>query len=380
MRISQINNISKVNNKNFTYNRKITYSTTEHKQINELSNYKVSFKSTIFEQVKNEAEEIHRIAKFHLKEAEDIKNDAKYQADMAKFAIQALLKTVEEASKNGYQTEYQNGKMHRLYEMHNVNGEQRPRAMYQFGENGTLECILDITDINKPVLTQNFHGSQYIYELENCLIKQITLGSRKTDNTESFSAKYQFENGELTKCIDKGIIRYSTILEDGEEKEIKYTTSDAEYTYKNGELETLDQGKYESEYGLRSYDKSYRFNKDTLIYSEGFNEHDGGEWGKLGTTIVLKDKGNGRIQPLEYDEGWNYERGILLRGKSLSFDENGKLVRFNTGYTRELKEYAKSKDWIKGPKEYKKQIRTIQGHNIVRLNGIPEFLQEKFDF
>lgn len=380
MRISQINSISKINNSNIISNKQTNIKRTEYKQINSLSNYKVSFKSTIFEQVKTEAVEIHKIAMFHKKEADDIKNDAKYQADMAKFAIQALLKTVEEASKNGYQTEYQNGKMHRLYEMHNINGKQVPRAMYQFGKNGTLECILDITDIYKPVLTQNFHGSKYIYELENGIIKQITLGSRKTDNTESFSTQYIFENGELTNCIDNGIIRHSKILDKGQETEIEYTTSNAEYTYKDGELETLYQGKYKSDYGLRAYDKLYRFNKNTIIYSEGFNEHDGGEWGKLGTTIVLEDKGNKRIQPLEYDQGWNYERGILLRGKSLSFDKNGKLIRFNTGYSRELKEYAKSKDWTIGPKECKKPIHRIQGHNLVRLNGIPEYLQEKLDF
>ena len=380
MQISRINNISQIHRKNNVQKQNIPTTKPEYKQINKLPNYKVSFAGTIFEQVKAEAQEVHRIAMFHKSEANDIKVDATHQADMAKFAIQALLKTVEEASKNDYRPEYQNGRMHRLYEMHNVSGKQLPRAMYQFGETGTLDAVLDITDINKPVLTQNFHGSQYIYELENGSIRQITLGSRKTDNTVTFSTQYKFENGELTQCIDDGIISNSTILDNGEEKEIKYTTANAIYTYKNGELESLEQGKYVSDLGLRAYDKLYRFNKNTIIYSEGFNEHDGGEWGKLGTTIILEDKGNKRIQPVEYDQGWNYEHGVILRGKSLSFNENGKLVRFNTGYSRQFNEYAKSKDWVKGPTEYKQKIPTVQGHNIVRLNGIPEAIQETFDF
>ena len=376
MRISAINNISfykqhKTNNQN--NNAPIV-----SKEIKILPHYTVHFKGTLQEDIKNDSEIIYKTISFLKKEAEDIKKDAKYQGDMAKFTIQAMLSSIENASKTGYQTEYENGRMTRLYEMHEVNGKRVPRAMYQFGENGTLECILDITDTKKPTLTQLFHGSQYIYTLENGIIKEITLGARNTDNTTSFRTKYLFENGELTDCTDNGITHYYTILENGEEKRIAHTSSEKQYKYENGETKSIDFGKYETDYGIRAYDKSIQLNGKTIIYSEGYNEHTGGEWGKLGTTIVIEDRGNGRFQTLEFDEGWNYEHGYLFRGKSVTFDKQGKIVRFNTGYSRELKEYAKSNDWQIGPKECKKSIKTIQGHNIVALNGIPEYIIEKF--
>ena len=222
MRISAIN----INNISFYRSKNIQKQNIQkeivEKEIRTLPHYNISFKGTLQEDIKNDSKIVYKTISFLKKEAEDIKKDAKYQGDMAKFAIQTLQKTIANASKNGYKTEYENGRMVRLYEMHEVNGKKTPRAMYQFGENGTLECILDITDTEKPTLTQFFHGSQYIYALENGEIKEITLGARDTDNTTSFRTKYIFENGELTDCTDNGITHYYTILENGKEMHIHH--------------------------------------------------------------------------------------------------------------------------------------------------------------
>ena len=148
--------------------------------------------------------------------------------------------------------------------------------------------------------------------------------------------------------------------------------------YKNGEIELIEFGKEEVDSKLSALQKSIRFNKNIIIYTEGFSENPARKNGKQGQTVVIHDNGNKQYNVIEYDEGRNYQYGRLLRGKSFSFDNQGKLVRFNNGYARDLEEYQKSKDWEIGPKEYNKLTRTIQGHNIVALNGIPNAIIEKF--
>ena len=342
MRISAVNIIKSTNNK-------------------KIENANISFSSTIIDEIKSESSDIARIIPFWKLEADEVKKKANVESSIAKSAIDRLLNIVENDAKNGYLSEYKNGRLLKLYEMHTVDGQSRPRAMYLFGERGTLDAVLDITDISSPILTQNSNWNQYIYEFKNNEISQITLGLRQTTNTEKFSTRYKFQNGELKECTKSGEVKLISFVESGKERQCINTNFESQYTFKNGEIELIEFGKNETDDKINSLDKQIRFNNHTVIYSEGYREHKGKVWGKQGQTIVLLDKGCGVYQTLEYDEGWNYQYGIILRGKSLSFDNEGRLVRLNTGYTKTVDDNRK-----------------VQGHNIVRINGIPDFIVKKF--
>ncbi|MBQ8887458.1 MAG: hypothetical protein IJY61_07150 [Candidatus Gastranaerophilales bacterium] len=348
MRISKANVIHCITNKNI-----------ENKITNKNSN--ISFSSSILEEIKSESDDIIRLIPLWKLEAEEVKNKASEEAAIAKSTVDRLLKVVENDARNGYSSEHKNGRLVKLYEMHIVQGVSHPRAMYLFGERGTLDAVLDITDISSPVLTQNFNGSQYIYEFKNNEISQITLGVKRTANTEKFSIRYKFQNGELKDCTKSCELKSLSLVEKGKERKSINSSSECKYTFKNSEIELIEFGKNETDGRVNSFDKQIRFNHHTVIYSEGFNEHSEKLWGKQGQTIVFLDKGNRTYQTLEYDEGWNYQYGTILRGKSLSFDNEGRLVRLNTGYSKAIDDNRK-----------------IQGHNILRVNGIPDFIVEKF--
>ena len=341
--------------------------------------YNNSFTGSIYKSISSDVSDIYRLVPFWKSDANDIQNQAEKEVEVAKNATKSLMQIVENDRKNGFSPEYKNGRLVKLYEMKNINGSNVPCCMYLFGERGTLDTVLDISDNSSPILTRNLHGSQYVYEFMNGEIKQITLGERKSTDSSVFSTRYSFQNEKLCECINSGITKYFISLDEtGKEKRFEHTTSQSRYVYNNGEIELIEFGKEEVDSKLYKLQKSIRFNKNTIIYTEGFCEHPSRKNGKQGQTVVIHDNGNKQYKVLEYDEGWNYQYGTLLRGKSFSFDNQGKLVRFNTGYARDLEEYQKSKDWEIGPKEYNKQTRTIQGHNIVALNGIPNTIIEKF--